>query len=60
MTRAALIIAALALSGCIKPADILSLAPTPSDVCAPNLPGLLIEATGSDAASVGLTCAVIK
>jgi hypothetical protein len=60
MTRAAIIIAALALSGCVKPADVLRLAPTPADVCAPGLRGLLIEATGSDAASVGLACAVIK
>jgi hypothetical protein len=60
MKPIATILAALTLAGCVKPADILSLAPKPSDVCAPGLRGLLIEATGSDAASVGLACAVIK
>lgn len=50
MTRAALIIAALSLSGCVKPAD----------VCAPGLRGLLITATGSDAANVALACNIVK
>lgn len=60
MTRALFIIAALALSGCIKPAEILRLAPTPADVCLPFLRGTLIKATNSDPASVGLACALVN
>lgn len=60
MTRAILIITAFALSGCIKPAEILKLAPTPADVCAPGLRGLLIKATGSDAANVAIACAAVR
>ncbi len=51
MTRAAILIAALALSGCL---------PTPADVCAPGLRGLLINATGSDAANVAIACNIVK
>jgi PBP1b-binding outer membrane lipoprotein LpoB len=60
MTRAALLIAALALSGCIKPAEILKLAPTPEQLCVPFLRGTLIRATNSDPASVGLACALVN
>lgn len=60
MTRAAIIIAALSLSGCVKPAEILGYAPTPADVCATGLRGLLITATGSDAANVALACNIVK
>lgn len=60
MTRAAFIFAAIALSGCVKPAEVLRLAPTPADVCGGTFRGLLIAATGSDAANVALACNIVK
>lgn len=51
MKPIAVILAALALAGCL---------PTPADVCAPGLRGLLINATGSDAANVALACNIVK
>lgn len=60
MTRALALIAALGLAGCVKPGEILGYTPTPADVCKVGLRGLLIQATGSDADSVAIACAIVK
>ncbi len=62
MTRALLIIAAVTLAGCVKPADLLQLAPTPAQLCAMPIKAqaALAESLGSDVASMALACLVVR